>query len=231
MPMPELPAIPWEKVGPEHRLDYKRAFMLIDLNRCTGCHSCSVSCKTEHEVPLGDFRMRVRYLERPDKATLSFLPLVCMQCQDAPCLNACPTEAIGRLEDGRVVIDDEKCCGNKACVSACPYGAIFINDESNKAEKCDFCTHRTELGLEPACVSSCPTDAIRFGDLENPDDPVTIVAKAKNAKAFKEDAGTEPSVLYVDHEAWMEPKSNLGVQLSPADEDVIYEQNNLKPKV
>ena len=229
--MPELPAIPWEKVGPEHRLDYKRASMLIDLNRCTGCHSCSVSCKTEHEVPLGDFRMRVRYLERPDKATLAFLLLICMQCQDAPCLKACPTEAIGRLDDGRVVIDDEKCCGNKACVSACPYGAIFINEESNKAEKCDFCTHRTEIGLEPACVSSCPTDAIQFGDLENPNDPVTMVAKAKKAKGFKEDAGTEPSVLYVDHEPWMEPKSNLGVQLSPADEDVIYEQNNLKSKV
>jgi tetrathionate reductase subunit B len=205
--------------------------MLIDLQRCTGCHSCSVACKTEHEVPLGDFRMRVRYLERPAEPTIAFLPLICMQCQDAPCLKACPTEAIGRLEDGRVVVDDEKCCGNKACVSACPYGAIFINNETNKAEKCDFCTHRTEVGLEPACVASCPTDAIRFGDLDNPQDPVTMEAKAKGAKAFKEDAGTDPSVLYVSHESWMEKKSNLGVQLSPQDEDVIYEQNNLSTKI
>ncbi|MEM7383729.1 MAG: 4Fe-4S dicluster domain-containing protein [Verrucomicrobiota bacterium] len=134
--------------------------------------------------------MRVRYLERPNLPTLSFLPLICMQCQDAPCLKACPTEAIGRLDDGRVVIDEDSCCGNKACVSACPYGAIFINDDSNKAEKCDFCTHRTEVGLVPACVASCPTDAIRFGDLENPEDPVTMVAKAKGAKPFKEQEGT-----------------------------------------
>ncbi len=229
--MPALPKIPWESIGPEHRLDYKRAFMLIDLNRCTGCHSCSVSCKTEHEVPLGNFRMRVRYLERPDRPTLAFLPLLCMQCQDAPCLKACPTEAIGRLDDGRVVINDEKCCGNKACIAACPYGAISINEETSKAEKCDFCTHRTEIGLAPACVASCPTDAIRFGDLDDPQDPVTQEAQAKQARPFREDADTAPSVLYVDHERWMEPKSNLGVRLSPEDDDIIYEQNNLSSKI
>jgi tetrathionate reductase subunit B len=131
--MPE--ELPWEKIGPQYRKNYGQAAILIDLQRCTGCHACSVSCKTEHEVPLGDFRMRVRYMEdpNPERNQLSFVPMLCMHCQDAPCLKACPTSAIGRLDDGRVVIDDDKCCGNKACVTACPYGAIFINDNTQKA--------------------------------------------------------------------------------------------------
>ena len=131
--------LPWEKVGAEHRKDFKQAAILVDLQRCTGCHACSVACKTENDVPLGDFRMRVRYLEQPEeKQQLSFVPLICMQCQDAPCLNVCPTSAIQRLNDGRVVIEEDKCCGNKACLTACPYGAIFINEKSQKAEKCDM---------------------------------------------------------------------------------------------
>ncbi|MFT5493409.1 MAG: tetrathionate reductase subunit B [Limisphaerales bacterium] len=223
--------LPWEKVGPEYRKNLKQAGMVIDLNRCTGCHACSVACKTEHETPLGDFRMRVRYLERPDKPTISFVPLICMHCQDAPCLDACPTSAVVRTDDGRVVIDEDRCCGNKACVTACPYGAIFINDETHKAEKCDFCGHRTEVGLDPACVSACPTDAIVFGDMADPNDPVSQLAKGKQAKAFKEESGTLPTVLYVDHEKWMEQASNAGVQLSANDRDVTYEQDNLDTKV
>lgn len=223
--------LPWEKVGAEHRKDFKQAAILVDLQRCTGCHACSVACKTENDVPLGDFRMRVRYLEQPEeKQQLSFVPLICMQCQDAPCLNVCPTSAIQRLNDGRVVIEEDKCCGNKACLTACPYGAIFINEKSQKAEKCDMCTHRTELGLEPACVDACPTDALKFYDLGDETDPVTQVVKAQKAKAWKEDADTKPSVLYLGHEAWMETKTNLGVSLSEHDEDPIYEQNNFDKK-
>lgn len=228
--MPELSPIPWENVGPQFKRAMKQAAILVDLHRCTGCHACSVACKTEHEVPLGAFRMRVRYLEQPQKQQLSFVPLLCMHCQDAPCLNACPTSAIGRLDDGRVVIDDEKCCGNKACVAACPYGAVFINDQTNKAEKCDLCTHRTEVGLNPACVDSCPTDALKFHDLADETDEVTIMAKKQNAKAWKEDAKTRPSVLYINHEKWMEEKVNIGVQISEKDADPIYEQNNFKKK-
>ena|GEM_PF-2265830 len=66
--------MPWEKVGPQFKKSYKRAGMLVDLDRCIGCHSCSVSCKTENDVPLGNFRMRVRYLEQPDQSVISFAP-------------------------------------------------------------------------------------------------------------------------------------------------------------
>ena len=64
--MLERELMPWERVGAKYKKSYKRAGMLVDLDRCIGCHSCSVSCKTENDVPLGNFRMRVRYLEQPD---------------------------------------------------------------------------------------------------------------------------------------------------------------------
>ncbi|MEM7599861.1 MAG: 4Fe-4S dicluster domain-containing protein [Verrucomicrobiota bacterium] len=225
--MPE--AMPWDRVGPEYKKDRKRAGILIDLRRCVGCHACSVSCKTENEVPLGGFRMRVRYLERPDtSAQIAFTPLICMQCQDAPCLKACPSKAIKRAEDGRVLIDEGRCDVEQECISACPYGAIFINEEKDVAEKCDLCQHRTDVGLDPACVSSCPSDALQFADFDDPEDPVTKMAAASGARGWKEDEGTRPSVLYIDHEPWMEEKANTGVQLDENDEDIIYEQNNLK---
>jgi len=216
--------LPWEKVGPQHKKRLARAGMLVDLRRCTGCHACSVACKTEHDVPLGGFRTRVRYLERPDRDTLAFLPLLCMHCKDAPCMPACGSEAIRRLDDGRVVIDAERCDSAKDCVAACPYGAIYIDPHTDKADKCDFCTHRTEVGLEPACVTACPTDALVFGDVEDPEDPVAKIAKRENAKAFKEAANTSPVVLYLAHEPWMEEKVNGGVQLSREDGDIIYDQ-------
>ena len=96
------------------------------------------------------------------------------------------------------------------------------------AEKCDFCKSRTDVGLEPACVSNCPTDALVFGDLDDPDSKISQLAKKQNAKAWKEKEGTKPSVLYVNHDSWMEKKSNTGIQLDSADKDITYEQNNLK---
>jgi tetrathionate reductase subunit B len=226
--MPEL--LPWEKVGSEYKKVRKRAGMLIDLRRCVGCHACTVSCKTENEVPLGGFRMRVRYLERPgpDQSTIAFAPLICMHCQDAPCLTACPSKAIVRGEDGRVKVDESKCDREEECITACPYGAIFINEEKQVAEKCDLCEHRTDVGLDPACVSSCPSEALQFGDFDDPEDPVTKIAADAGAIGWKENEGTKPSVLYIGHEPWMEEKANSGVQLSDADMDVTYEQNNLE---
>ncbi|MFQ5667787.1 MAG: 4Fe-4S dicluster domain-containing protein [Candidatus Binatia bacterium] len=224
--MADLPLIPWEHLPKrtQRSLEKKRAGMVVDLQRCVGCHACSVACKTEHQVPLGGFRTRVRYLQRPDRPTLAFLPLLCMHCQDAPCMDACPTGAVIRLQDGRVIIDQEKCCGNKACIAACPYGAIYIDPQTHLADKCDLCTNRTSLGMDPACVTACPVDALRFGDLDDPADPVTRYARQGGAQPFKEDAGTRPSVVYIGLEDWMERKAATGVQLAPEDEDIIYEQ-------
>lgn len=217
-----LEPIPWGQVGKQRPSEMKSAGMVIDLRRCIGCHSCSISCKTEHNVPLGSFRTRVHYAPQPDSPQLAFVPMLCMQCKDAPCMPACPTSAFSRLEDGRVVVEEEACNGTKACVAACPYDAIAIHPQTNKAMKCDFCEHRAAVGMEPACVESCPTTALRFGDLGDQTDPVTQYAKEHNAKAYKADAGTDPSVLYIGHEEWMESVAR-GVQISDDEAGIVYE--------
>ncbi|MEM7051565.1 MAG: 4Fe-4S dicluster domain-containing protein [Acidobacteriota bacterium] len=223
--MTERDVLPWEEVGPEQRRQAGRAGMVVDLRRCIGCHACSVSCKTEHEVPLGGFRTRVRYLQRPDRPTLAFLPLLCMQCQDAPCLKACPTEALVRCDDGTITIAQERCCGNKACLAACPYDALYIDPQSQVADKCDFCAHRTEVGLDPACVSACPPEALRFGDLDDPEDPVARYARENGARPYRSEQGTQPSVLFVGLEDWMEDRSRGGVQLESESDEIIYERS------
>ncbi len=126
--------LPWEPSGKPRTM--KRAGIVIDLRRCVGCHACSVSCKTEHDVALGVFRTRVRYLERPKATQLAFLPLLCHHCEDAPCIPVCPTKAMTRKEDGRVVVDQKKCDGNMECIAACPYDAIQLDPQTGKAEKC-----------------------------------------------------------------------------------------------
>ena len=143
-----------------------RLGMLIDLRTCIGCHACSVACKAEFDVPLGVFRDTVRYAESGSypSAKRHFIPVLCNHCEDAPCLNACPTAAITRLKDGQVVINEGDCNVNRYCMAACPYGAIYIDPERNVAQKCTFCDHRTAQGLKPACVEACPTRCRIFGD-------------------------------------------------------------------
>jgi len=215
--------LPWE-VPEGEAPSFERAGMVVDLRRCIGCHACSVACKTEHDVALGIFRTRVRYLEKPGRSQLSFLPLLCMHCQDAPCIPACPHEAIKRGEDGRVEIDEGTCEGDQCCTEACPYGAIGMDPQTGIAEKCDLCTHRTDVGLDPACVNVCPTDVLRFGDLDDPQDLAARYAKEQGATPMKEDAGTRPSVLYVGLEPWMEKRVPGGVQLKPGEDELIYVQ-------
>ena len=219
---PEIEALPWAVPG--ESTPRERAGMVVDLRRCIGCHACSVACKTEHDVALGIFRTRVRYLERPGRNQLSFLPLLCMHCQDAPCIPACPHDAIGRGEDGRVTIDEASCEGDRCCMDACPYGAIGTDPQTGIAEKCDLCTNRTEVGLDPACVNACPTDVLRFGDLDDENDPVTRLAAEHAATPLKEHAGTRPSVLYIGLERWMDKKRPSGVQLAPGESELIYTQ-------
>jgi tetrathionate reductase subunit B len=218
----ESEVLPWENVGKGNAQKFKRAGILVDLERCVGCHSCSIACKTEHSVPLGNFRTRTHYLQRPGHNQITHVPTLCMHCQDAPCLDACPTGAIGRLDDGRVVINDERCNGTKACIPACPYGAISIHKETGRAEKCDFCRQRTDVGLEPACVEACPTEALRYGDMDDATDPVAQYAKQKQAAPILAEAGTQPSVVYVGVEPWMEDRVK-SVQPTDDEDGIIYE--------
>ena len=98
---------------------------------------------------------------------ISYLPTPCMHCANAPCISNCKDEAIYRREDGLVIIDPQKCTGCGDCVDACPYGAIYFNEELSIAQKCTGCAHLIDQGWkEPRCADACPTGAIRFGEEE-----------------------------------------------------------------
>ena len=130
----------------------------------------------------------------------------CNQCADAPCVSACPTQAMYRREDGIVDFDKEICIGCKACIAACPYDAIFINPEDNSAEKCNLCAHRLDIGLEPACVTVCPTQAILVGDLNDPDSAVAQIVQRDPVTVRRPEKATRPGVFYKGaHQATLDP--------------------------
>ncbi|MBW1721231.1 MAG: 4Fe-4S binding protein [Deltaproteobacteria bacterium] len=125
---------------------------------CMGCHACEVACKQEHGLGVGPRLVRV--IERAPV----FTPIYCHHCAGAPCKEACPVEAIFRNGKGIVWIDPEVCIGCKACMEACPFGAMQFDDETETAVKCDLCQDRLEKNLGPACASVCPTGCIVWGD-------------------------------------------------------------------
>ena len=178
--------------------------LAVDVERCTGCHACSVACKAEYRIPLGRFRTKVYYRDAGQFPAVKrhFLPAFCMQCKDAPCLKACPAEAISHGADGIVRIDQAGCsskrkiCGTR-CEKACPYGAIAAGPKGGLADKCDFCSDRLTAGLQPTCVAACPTEALIFGDANVPTNPIsqfTSSARGKDARPIER--GGQPQVLY-----------------------------------
>jgi len=181
---------------------------VIDHTRCIGCHACTVACKSENDVPLGNFRTWVKYTETgqfPD-VRRSFAVLRCNQCTDAPCVTICPVKALDKRPDGIVDLDQRACIGCKACMQACPYDALYLNESKGTAEKCHFCAHRTEIGLAPACAVVCPTEAIVPGDFHDPNSAVSKLRDAHELSARKVEAGTKPNVLYREvDEAGIDP--------------------------
>jgi len=181
---------------------------VVDHTRCIGCHACTTACKSENDVPLGVTRTYVKHVEVGvfPAAHRAFQVTRCNQCDDAPCVTACPTSAMYRRADGIVDFDKTACIGCKACIAACPYDAIFINPEDHSAEKCNFCAHRLDVGLEPACVVVCPTQAILVGDLEDPTSKVAQIVQREAVSVRRPEKGTRPKLFYKGaHQATLDP--------------------------
>jgi Fe-S-cluster-containing dehydrogenase component/formate-dependent nitrite reductase membrane component NrfD len=173
---------------------------VIDHSRCIGCHACTVACKSENNVPVGAFRTWVKYTEQGSFPTVrrDFAVLRCNQCTAAPCVTICPVTALSKRADGVIDVDPAACIGCKSCMQACPYDALYINEDTGTAQKCHFCVHRTEVGLAPACAVVCPTEAIIPGDFHDPESRVSKMRAAGGLKARKTEAGTGPNVFYRD---------------------------------
>jgi Fe-S-cluster-containing dehydrogenase component/formate-dependent nitrite reductase membrane component NrfD len=172
---------------------------IIDDRKCIGCHACTTACKMEHQVPLGVSRTYVKQVDVGTYPNVSrhFQVTRCNQCENPPCVAICPVEAMFQRKDGIVDFDREVCIGCKACMAACPYDAIYIDPESHSAEKCNFCAHRIDQGLEPACVIVCPERAIIVGDMNDPLSELSRLAAREKVDVRKPEKGTDPKVMYI----------------------------------
>ena len=180
----------------EHQIKWGK---VIDNERCIGCHACTVACKAEHLVPLGVTRTYVKQVDVGTYPAVSrhFQVTRCNQCENPPCVPICPTTAMFRRKDGIVDFDKNACIGCKACIAACPYDAIYIDPDSHSAEKCNFCAHRIDQGMEPACVAVCPEQAIIIGDLNDPVSQVSRILARQKTDVRKPEKGTGPKLFYV----------------------------------
>ncbi|MBI4313056.1 MAG: 4Fe-4S dicluster domain-containing protein [Chloroflexi bacterium] len=206
--------------------------MVIDLRRCDGCQGidlppqCTQACIQGHYAPEPMQWIQVYEQEAPGDGT-KFMPTPCMQCQNAPCVNACPVGATFATPEGTVLIDQQRCIGCRLCMAACPYDRRFFNwgtppvplesvladyhvehqipAQRGTVMKCDFCPDMARAGKLPYCAQACPTNAIYYGDLEediatNGVEVVKLSRFLAENESFrqKEELGTKPRVYYLD---------------------------------
>jgi len=171
----------------------------IDQRTCIGCHACTVACKTEHQVPVGQFRTWVKYVEKGEfpATTRDFGVMRCNHCTDAPCITICPTKALYKRDDGIVDFDGDRCIGCKSCMQGCPYDAIYIDEDTHTAAKCNFCAHRIDQDLEPACVVVCPTHSIWVGDLDDATSGISRLINTNATTVRSPEQNTGPNVFYL----------------------------------
>ncbi|ENF7814990.1 4Fe-4S binding protein [Enterobacter soli] len=140
-------------------------FIVADSEKCIGCRTCEVACVVSHQdtqdcaaVTAVAFSSRIRVIKGGAFTTA----VACHQCEDAPCANVCPTQAI-RSEAGVWRVEQSRCIGCKSCMVACPFGVmqVAVVAEHAQALKCDLCAHRAD---GPACVAACPTHALSCVD-------------------------------------------------------------------
>ena len=200
---------------------------VIDVDKCVGCYSCQFVCKDEHvgndwapiakpQPDTGMFWMRLDEHIRGTvpKVEMHYVPNPCMHCDDAPCIPACPIEgALYKREDGLVIIDTAKCTGCTNCVDACPYDAIYFNEDLNLAQKCTGCAHLLDGGewKIPRCADACPTEAIKFGEESE------FTAEIARAEVLLPEKGAKPRVYYLN----IPKKFVAGTVYDPADKEIV----------
>lgn len=178
---------------------------LVDLTKCVGCHDCQIGCKDEHcdqawmpyaeaQPEVGQFWLKLNQYERGagSHVKVTYMPVMCQHCQEAPCMKAAKDGAVYRRDDGLVIIDPVKSKGQRAIMQACPYHAVFWNDELDIPQKCTGCAHLLDDADSPIrvprCVDNCHVDVILFGEEDQLD--------LEGAEILHPEYGTKPRVYY-----------------------------------
>ncbi len=203
----------WRKVW-----EGKEWGFVVDTHKCIGCARCVKACKQENDVPLDKEVYRTwveRYRETARGVEIDspnggldfppleethgkqfFVPKLCNQCKNAPCVQVCPVGATYRTGDGVILVDGKRCVGCRYCIQACPYGARFLHPETHVADKCTWCYHRVMKEMKPACVTVCPVGARKFGNLKEHSEVKEII-ETERVRGLKPEKGTKPMVFYV----------------------------------
>lgn len=193
--------------------------IIVEIDRCVGCHACAVACKEENQVAPGIFYERIARSENEKDRVINWFRLSCMHCDSPACMAVCPTGAIYKGPAGEVLIRQDKCVGCRTCEKFCPYGAPKFNTSGNtnyfgdkqplqqrdlkhwqkrlagRAEHCTLCMHRTAEGKVPACVEACGIGAMTFVDYDHPTKKTAPLIE--KARAMNEAALTHPKIRYI----------------------------------
>jgi anaerobic dimethyl sulfoxide reductase subunit B (iron-sulfur subunit) len=156
----------------------KQPAFFQDMQTCTGCKTCMIACRDKHNLPDGvRWRRVVEFAggewQRLSDNTLSqnvfayYLSISCNHCQNAICVQSCPSKAMVQDAHGIVAIDPEKCVGCQYCAWVCPYSAPQLDQHLGQMTKCDFCREELQRNQPPACVAACPTRALTFGERDS----------------------------------------------------------------
>ena len=169
--------------------------MFVDTSVCTGCKACQVACKQWNELPMEDEQAvrehraftgdsydntghlsatnwrHVKFIEQftEDRSEGRWLMMSdsCKHCEQAGCLEVCPTGALYRTQFGSVDIHQDVCIGCRYCVGACPFGVIEFNKNTGRVNKCILCQDRLEEGMGTACAKACPTSSLTYGRVDD----------------------------------------------------------------
>jgi Fe-S-cluster-containing dehydrogenase component len=185
----------------------KKWNLVIDVAKCSNCHNCSLAVKDEHigndfpgyaapQPKHGHDWIKIERCVRGEGAMVdaAYLPTMCNHCDDAPCIKAAP-DVVRKREDGIVLIDPQKARGRRDIVDACPYGAIWWNEELQLPQAWIFDAHLFDQGWkEPRCAQSCPTAAIQAVQVE--DSEMRETAARQQLEVLRPELGTRPRVYY-----------------------------------
>lgn len=150
-----------------------RKRLIVDVEKCTGCMSCVMACSFVKEKVFSPAKSRIEIITKED--IVLNIPVICWQCEKPPCKDVCPVNAIVKdRKTGVVNIVSNLCIGCKACISACPFGAIHVDYEKGVVVKCDLCNG------DPECVKVCTPGALQYVKVGRP----TILKKIEYAKRY-----------------------------------------------
>ena len=182
----------------------------FNASACTGCKSCEAACKDRNQLPLGVQWRRVYEIGggnwQPkgsawEQDVFAYnLSLSCNHCEDAICVEVCPTGAMYKRVDGIVLVDQAKCIGCQYCSWACPYDAPQFDAAAGYMTKCTFCVEEIDAGKPPSCVAACPMRALDFGERTELEAKYAPLKDGKNAMfPLPENDLTNPALLVRKH--------------------------------